>query len=91
VSLGSPFLRVVGNPRNNGIKEGMKHEATYLDNVLYMYMIDFDIRGMGLVWGFSSADKVEPNEATMQCGCVQTCGIPYTPKWPNGKEDNVNH
>jgi len=91
VSLGSPFLRAVGNPRNHGINEGMKHEITYLDNVLYMYMIDFDIRGMGLVWEFSSADKVEPNEAIMQCGCVQTCGIPYTPKWPNGKEDNVNH
>lgn len=45
-------------------------------------MIDFDIRGMGLVLEFSSADKVEPNEAVMQCGCVQTCGIPYTPKWP---------
>ena len=55
---------------------------------MYMgsHMIDFDIRGMGLVWEFSSAEELEANEA------FQTCGIPCTPKWSflNGKEGNAN-
>ena len=61
---------------------------------LQMYRIGFD-RGMGLIWEFSSADKVEPQLCSLVLSKGIQCIVYRVPISQNGhsnrKQDNVNH